>query len=221
MRTINLIVLFAAVALSAFSQELTINWQYNCTHCSVTMPDFASLSQARIPQILSVDEVSTHPRFANPSLAATASQLNSLKEKLVITRQEIPQFIKSFVQNLPPALDAFTDSSSSDYQHPVYTLSLGIRSSRDAALLEAVLLQLLGFDTLILHYPTHSAIALDISPAQGRAFWFQGKNYFYLEPLAAGWNIGQVPLTSDSENPQIVPLACRQKKKFFPNIASF
>ena len=65
----------------------------------------------------------------------------------------------------------------------------------DSAMLLASIIEEMGYGTALLHYPgKHLAVGiLGDSTMTGTYYSFNVRNYFYTEPTATGWKIGQVP----------------------------
>jgi hypothetical protein len=52
----------------------------------------------------------------------------------------------------------------------------------------------LVFETLILDFPSHIAVAIEERWDMGGAYYpHEGEKYFYIETTHSGWGIGEIP----------------------------
>jgi len=110
------------------------------------------------------------------------------------TKEDTANFVISFVQSLEYTADDVTTPYDEYPRYPLETLAAEGGDCEDTAILGAVMLGELGYDTVLIDLPGHIAIGVECD--KGTGFAYTGRNgtlYCYLESTGTGWQIGQIP----------------------------
>ena len=113
--------------------------------------------------------------------------------------------IIALVQSIP-----YVGESCEYPRYPIEMLVDQQGDCEDSAILTAALVRYMGFGVVLLAFleENHMAVGIRVLPPQHQnlqSYEWKGSLYFYLEPTAPGWAIGQIPLTYQSQ-PAIIGL---------------
>ena len=121
--------------------------------------------------------------------------------------------VLKFVQNcIPYALDKDTIGHTEWPRYPIETIMEGTGDCEDVAILCAAIIARLGFQTVLLHYPSRLVFGVAGADKLKGDYIVEptsGKRYFYGEATADGWHLGTIPDNFQKINPD---------KIFFINI---
>lgn len=117
---------------------------------------------------------------------------------------EIVNHIISFVQRLKYTDDEIATGYNDYPKFPMETLVEQDGDCEDSAILMVSLLRGLGYDTILLEYPSsvtpegeagHMAVGLAGDDSISGTYYEadDGTRYYYVEPTAPGWDIGEIP----------------------------
>ena len=99
-----------------------------------------------------------------------------------------------FAQSIPYTLDADSKGKSEYPRFPIETVVERTGDCEDHAILLAAVTRALGYDTILLNFPTHIAVGIAGDPSiRGTYYEHRGKQFYYVETTSTGWKIGQVP----------------------------
>jgi hypothetical protein len=130
--------------------------------------------------------------------------------KLGYSDYEIIECAMVFVQSIPYTTDADTKAKSDYPRFPIETVVDGSGDCEDHAFLLAAVSHALGYDTILLDYPTHMAVGIagDTS-IQGTYYKWRGKNFYFIETTSTGWKLGQLPDKYDGVSANILEIVPR------------
>jgi hypothetical protein len=99
-----------------------------------------------------------------------------------------------FVQEIPYTTDADTKAKSDYPRFPIETVVDGSGDCEDHAILLAAVTHALGYDTVLLDYPTHMAVGIaGDSSIRGTYYEWRGKRFYFVETTSTGWELGELP----------------------------
>jgi hypothetical protein len=99
-----------------------------------------------------------------------------------------------FVQSIPYTTDADTKAKSDYPRFPIETVVENTGDCEDHAILLASVLHDLGYDAILLDFPTHIAVGIAGDPSiKGTYYDYRGKRFYYIETTSKGWKIGEIP----------------------------
>ena len=125
-----------------------------------------------------------------------------------LSKEEIPYFIVSFVQNLPYTSDDVTTGFDEYPRFPYETLYDNGGDCEDTSILASAMLHELGYDVALLHFSGraagadrgvpggdgHMAVGIECRPKPGQPYYrHYGRRYCYLETTGDNWDVGVVP----------------------------
>jgi hypothetical protein len=70
----------------------------------------------------------------------------------------------------------------------------------------AAVLSQMGYDVVLLKYPDHMAVGINVPGAQGSYVDYNGSRYYYAETTSANWNIGDLPNEVRGLTPTVYPM---------------
>ena len=108
----------------------------------------------------------------------------------------------AFVQSIP----YYEDHPEGGPRYPLETLADGQGDCKDKSVLAAALLHEMGFDVVLLKFPNHVALGLNVAGAGGASYAYNGAQYYYVEMTSPGWGIGEVPDELKDITPTVLPL---------------
>ncbi len=108
---------------------------------------------------------------------------------------QLASLVISFVQSFEYVTDDSWTGSYDEYpKFPYETLYDHCGDCEDTAILLVTLLLELGFDACMLKLPGHMAVGIKGNEdLPGWRYTHNGKQYFYIETTATGWQVGQIP----------------------------
>ena len=99
-----------------------------------------------------------------------------------------------FAQGIPYTTDADTKGKSDYPRFPIETVVENTGDCEDHAFLLAAVTSALGYDTVLLDFPTHLAVGIAGDDSiKGTYYNWRGKRFYFIETTATGWKLGQVP----------------------------
>ncbi len=99
-----------------------------------------------------------------------------------------------FAQEIPYTTDAETKGKSEYPRFPIETVVDDTGDCEDHAFLLAATTYALGYDTVLLDFPTHMAVGIAGDDSiKGSYYNWRGKKFFFIETTATGWKLGQIP----------------------------
>jgi hypothetical protein len=127
-------------------------------------------------------------------LAEIGSRLKEYAENLDLTEYETVHFIATFVQQLPYKLDVDTTGFDDYGRYPVETLVEDGGDCEDTAILLGKLMDILGYDVVLVRLPDHMALGVrEADQYVGTFYAHDDVKYFYLETTGLAGRIGMVP----------------------------
>jgi hypothetical protein len=103
-----------------------------------------------------------------------------------------------FVQAINYTYDIDSVGVEEYWRFPVETLHDHTGDCEDKSFLFASIIEVMGYDAIIIIYEDHVAVGVACSNAPGTYYELSGVNYYYCETTAIGWNMGQIPDDRDS-----------------------
>jgi hypothetical protein len=99
-----------------------------------------------------------------------------------------------FAQQIPYTLDADSKGKSEWPRFPIETVVDDTGDCEDHAILLAAVTHALGYDTVLLDYPTHMAVGIAGDPSiRGTYYEWRGKRFYFVETTSTGWVLGELP----------------------------
>jgi len=187
------------------------NWQYNGQdfRFEMTMPsplyDYY-FYKPRFPMRTYNDYLiyATDP-FDDKFVDLLATLFNQQSEKLGLNQVKKIEFVNSFIQSLP----YIDDRIAYGYERPKYPVETLIDRGgdcEDTSILLSSILSSMNITNVLLFYPTHVAVGLELPGEQpAKAFKNNGNNYYYVESVSPS-PIGEIPIKLVDMTPIIVPL---------------
>jgi hypothetical protein len=118
--------------------------------------------------------------------------------------------VLKFVQNcIPYSFDRDTTGFEDWARYPIETLMEGTGDCEDVAILCASIIARLGFQTVLLLYPSHLAFGVAAADQLKGDYVVEpktGKRYFYGEATADGWHLGEIPVSCLIKDPEEIIL---------------
>jgi hypothetical protein len=135
------------------------------------------------------------------SLRSAATQFHQYGADKGYTRYDDAMNIVTFVQSVPYV----DDHPLSAPKYPLETLVEGLGDCKDKAVLAAALLHEAGFDVVLLKFPEHLSVGINVDAA-GTSYEYNGARYYYAETTGRNWQIGEVPDQLKTATPIFLPL---------------
>jgi len=109
--------------------------------------------------------------------------------------EEKLNLVVGFVQSLPYMTDMESKGQQEYPRYPIETLVDNGGDCEDTAILTASLLNLMGYDVVLLDVPGHMAVGIssDQVTFYGTSYSENNKKYYYVETTEPGWSIGAIP----------------------------
>ena len=135
-----------------------------------------------------------------PFLQDMANQFKQVGANNGFSQYDDAMIAAIFVQNLP-YLDDLKSTGQTEYpRYPLETIVDNGGDCEDKAILASALLHEMGYDVVLLKYPDHMAVGVDLPEGvslpdgeQPTYYDYLGKRYYYLETSDTTWDIGQMP----------------------------
>lgn len=121
-----------------------------------------------------------------------AEEFRKPAEKNNWTAEQIANFVLSFVQCLPYAVDDVSTGIDEFPRFAIETLVAGGGDCEDTTILAGSIFLVLGYDLICLNPKGHLALGIE-GKFPGAYFEHNGKRYFYSETTGTGWEIGNLP----------------------------
>jgi hypothetical protein len=123
------------------------------------------------------------------------------------TDYDIVECAVVFAQSIPYTTDADTKAKSEYPRFPIETVVDGSGDCEDHAILLAAVTHALGYDTILLDYPTHMAVGIAGDPSiQGTYYEWRGKRFYFVETTSTGWELGELPEKYQGVSAQVIEL---------------
>jgi predicted transglutaminase-like cysteine proteinase len=192
-RTIN----FPASTNSDKILTRTFKWSYRGRSYAFTVniPDAQyQAARAAVRPVIKTSTGATIQPVRDAGIDLVAKGLYEEANKASYDHMKTLEFVATFVQKLPYTSDKATTGYDEYPRYPVETLVDNGGDCEDTALLAAVLLKSMGYDTVLVNPPGHMAVAvLGGFDFYGTFFSYQGGKYYYLETTGEGWPVGDLP----------------------------
>jgi hypothetical protein len=178
-----------AQSTTAFREEMlyrTFQWNYGGyrfeTQFSFKLSDY-KFYHAK-PK-LAVSATFASENISHPYLRTVAETLDKDAQELGYTGVRLAEYIVAFVQQaIPYQLDPYNNGF--DYpRYPIETLVDRKGDCEDKAALLAALLNLFGFDVVMLLLPGHAALAMECRSCSGTYYDYNSKKYYYIEATSS------------------------------------
>ena len=135
-----------------------------------------------------------------PFLQEMASQFKQVGANNGFSQYDDAMIAAIFVQNLP-YLDDLNSTGQAEYpRYPLETIVDNGGDCEDKAILASAILHEMGYDVVLLKFPDHMAVGVDLPDGvslpdneQPMYYDYHGKRYYYLETSDTTWDIGQIP----------------------------
>lgn len=183
-------------------QTKTYSWTYGGSSFSltaaITAGDYAKYQQRDVAR--GHVPASNLAGFVTPSdtiVQSIAAKLSSMANNRGFSDLETANFALRFVQSMKYAHDNETAGADDYWRFPVETLYDEVGDCEDTSILYASLMEAMGYDAVLLTYPTHAAVGVAVSGASGTHFNHDGVNYYYAETTSDERLIGNMPSKYD------------------------
>jgi hypothetical protein len=189
----------SAVNTSGSSENITRRFDWEYKGCSwwyqVTLSNDLYQSYRDRPRIELKDWAvyATHP--GNDWLTeGLAKMIQRDAPGLGYSDYDIVECAILFAQGIPYTTDADSKAKSDYPRFPIETIVDGTGDCEDHAFLLAAVTRALGYDTVLLDYPTHLAVGIagDTS-IHGTYYEWRGKRFYFVETTSVGWKLGELP----------------------------
>ncbi len=131
-----------------------------------------------------------------------------------LDNEEVANAILNFVQDKGEFEASLHYISEEDDipKYPIETIVEGGGDCEDLSILFVSLLESIGFDTILIVIPGHCYAGVYLSPVpthgDGWSFTFNEKPYYTCETTAEGWEVGDLPVSSQGESAYIEEVIC-------------
>jgi hypothetical protein len=146
----------------------------------------------------------THP-YDDEYLSTIIEEFDDIVAEEGYDENQKINLIVSFIQSLPYTSDDVTTGFDEYARYPIETLVHDGGDCEDTSILASALLDLLGFDVVLINLPGHVAIGVAVD-ASGSYWPHEGTQYFYVETTGEGWEIGELPDAHQGASAVIYPL---------------
>ncbi len=135
-----------------------------------------------------------------PFLQDMANQFKQVGVNNGFSQYDDAMIVAIFVQNLP-YLDDLASTGQAEYpRYPLETIVDNGGDCEDKAILASALLHEMGYNVVLLKFPDHMAVGVELPDGvslpdneQPTYYDYYGKRYYYLETSDTTWDIGQIP----------------------------
>lgn len=181
-------------------QGRTYSWNYGGSSFSlsstITAQDYAEY-KANDATRRGISNLAQFVTKDDPAVIEIASKLSSMAQSRAFSDLETANFVLRFVQSMKYANDNETAGMDDYFRFPVETLYDEVGDCEDTSILYASLMEAMGYDAVLLTYPTHAAVGVAVSGASGTHFNHDGINYYYAETTSDTRLIGDMPSKND------------------------
>lgn len=161
---------------------------------------YSSSYQAYIPDY----QAYIYDALDDDILQQITDELTRIGAESGLSDDEVVSLTLAFVQSLEYTSDSVTTPYDEFPRYPVETLVEEGGDCEDTSILFASLVQLLGYDVVMLSPPAHMAVGVyGEASLPGTYYEHDGRRYYFAETTGEGWTIGQVPETYSSASAQI------------------
>ncbi len=145
-----------------------------------------------------------------------AEKLNETATSLGYGSYDEVNFVLAFVQSIPYK----TDNASTGYQDyprfPVETLVDDVGDCKSHSILFATLMLILGYGTVFINPPDHSAVGILGNNLQGTYWTYNNQTYYYCETTGIGFTIGELPQQFNGQTANVYPID--ESEQYVPNL---
>ena len=146
----------------------------------------------------------THP-YDDEYLSTMIEEFDDIVAEEGYDENQKINLVVSFIQSLPYTSDDVTTGFDEYARYPIETLVHDGGDCEDTSILASALLDLMGFDVVLINLPGHVAIGVAVD-ASGTYWPHEGTQYFYVETTGEGWEIGEVPEDHQGQSASVYPL---------------
>jgi hypothetical protein len=146
----------------------------------------------------------THP-YDDEYLSTIIAEFDDIAVEEGYDEIQKVNLVVSFIQSLPYTSDDVTTGFDEYARYPIETLVHDGGDCEDTSILASALLDLMGFDVVLINLPGHVAIGVAVD-AYGTYWPHEGTQYFYVETTGEGWEIGELPEAHQGESAVVYPL---------------
>jgi hypothetical protein len=146
----------------------------------------------------------THP-YDDEYLSTIIAEFDDIAAEEGYDEIQMANLVVSFIQSLPYTSDDVTTGFDEYARYPIETLVHDGGDCEDTSILASALLDLMGFDVVLINLPGHVAIGVAVD-AYGTYWPHEGTQYFYVETTGEGWEIGELPEAHQGESAVVYPL---------------
>ena len=137
-------------------------------------------------------------------VVTAAEKLQSLALSQGYDYYETANFVLSFVQSLRYTFDNVTTPCNEYWRFPVETLVDETGDCEDTAILYASLMEVLGYDAVLVFLHNHAAVGIAGNDYPGSYYTYQGTDYYYCETTSVGWTMGTIPPLYKDETASLI-----------------
>ncbi|HEY3422773.1 MAG TPA: hypothetical protein VGK13_06400 [Methanocellaceae archaeon] len=149
-----------------------------------------------------------------PFLQEMANQFKKVGADNGFSQYDDAMIVAIFVQSLPYTDDLTTTGQAEYPRYPLETIVDNGGDCEDKAILASALLHEMGYDVVLLKFPDHMAVGVDLPAGVSLPnneppmyYDYHGKRYYYLETSDTTWDIGQIPDELRNAAPKIYLMA--------------
>jgi hypothetical protein len=139
------------------------------------------------------DEARKFVTVEDPSVIEVAMQLEEIADAQGFSELEEANFVLSFVQSIDYSFDNVSAGTNEYWRFPLETLYDQTGDCEDTSILYASIIEVMGFDAILMLLPGHMAVGLSCPGAGGGHYSFDSVEYYYCETTGPGWEVGDVP----------------------------
>ncbi|UCE37358.1 MAG: zinc ribbon domain-containing protein [Thermoplasmata archaeon] len=113
-------------------------------------------------------------------------------------------FVLRFVQSIEYTADNVSTGMNEYWRYSVETLVDENGDCEDTSILFASLMEAMDYDAVLLLPTGHAAVGIYGTSYNGWRVEYQGKEYFYCETTAEGWEMGEMPEEYENEEVDVI-----------------
>jgi hypothetical protein len=148
-------------------------------------------------------------RFDDRYIKSLANEIEQYGEENGLSDRQVVDHAIAFVQDLEYTKDKVSTGYDEYPKYPVETLYDKGGDCEDTCILLSSLLEEMGYATVLLILRNENHMALGVAgeeSIEGAYYDHDGRQYYYVETTAAGWNVGEVPPDIEDGQAQIEPV---------------
>ncbi|WP_135533689.1 hypothetical protein [Halostella pelagica] len=145
-------------------------------------------------------------RFDDRYIKSLASEFEEYGEQNNLSDREVVDHAIAFVQDLEYTKDKVSTGYDEYPKYPVETLYDKGGDCEDTCILLSSLLDQMGYATVLLVLRNENHMALGVAgdeSIEGSYYDHDGRQYYYVETTAPGWNVGELPPDIEDDRAQI------------------